>query len=121
MKRVAIVDDNKANLNLYKHYLDDQYLVNTYTNGKDLIDQLLNTESLPDFVILDVMMPEMSGYEVCRLIKTDEKYRDIKVFICSSLNSQVDIDKSQQVMADDYIVKPVKSKDLHYFIEKHSC
>ena len=120
MKNVSIIEDNKANLNLFKHYLKDQYNVSTYSSGLEFIEQLPGLKTMPDFIILDVMMPEMSGFEVCKLIKTSEKYKHIKVFICTSLNSQVDIDKAHEVMADDYIVKPIKYKDLHYFIEQHS-
>ena len=121
MKNVAIVDDNRSNLNLFKHYLESKYTVVTYTSGLEFIEQLANLEPLPDFVILDVMMPDISGFEVCKLIKTSKKYQHIKVFICTALNSGVDIEKAQDVMADDYIVKPVQYKDLHYFIEQHSC
>ena len=112
MKKVAIVDDNKVNLNLYRQYLKDKYEVEIYSGGNEFLASLHEPELTPDVVILDVMMPDISGYEVCRRIKTSDRYRHIKVFICTALKSEFDIEKAADVMADDYIVKPVKSKDL---------
>jgi len=119
MKSIAIVDDIESNRKVFKRFLEDKYSVVTYENGVDFLEQLPYLKTLPDYVILDVMMPKMSGYEVCKLIKASEKYNHIKVFLCTALNSDVDIEKSKEAKADDYIVKPVKYQDLHYFIEHH--
>lgn len=120
MKCAAVIDDDDSSRLLYAKYLQDKYEVLTYESGIAFLDALPTLDTLPDIVILDVMMPVISGYEVCRLLKSSESYSAIKIFICTSLNSAVDEEKAVDAMADDFIVKPVKYKDLHYFIEQHT-
>lgn len=120
MKCAAVIDDDDSSRLLYAKYLQDKYEVLTYESGIAFLDALPTLDTLPDIVILDVMMPVISGYGVCRLLKSSESYSAIKIFICTSLNSAVDEEKAVDAMADDFIVKPVKYKDLHYFIEQHT-
>ena len=119
MNRVVVIDDDAASRALYAKYLEEKYDVLTFESGVEFLDALPDFDLLPEVVILDVMMPHLSGFEVCKLLKSSQSYKDIKVFICTSLNSAVDEEKALEAMADDFIAKPIKYKDLHYFIEKH--
>ena len=66
----------------------------------------------PDLVLLDVMMPRMSGFEVCRAIKSDEALRDIPVVMVTALDSVVDQDRAKSEGADGYMVKPIDRDEL---------
>ncbi len=119
MKTIAIIDDEPAILKAFQRYLMHDFKVELYNSGADFIEHLQTADTLPDLAILDVMMPQITGYEVCRFIKTHSTYKQIKLLLCSALNSDVDIDNARKCFADDYIVKPVKKQDLFFFIELH--
>ena len=69
-------------------------------------------EHKPDLVFLDVMMPKMSGFEVCRAIKSDESLREIPVVMVTALDSVVDQDRAKSEGADGYMVKPIDREGL---------
>ena len=84
--KVLIVDDNAQNLELLEAYMDDvpEAEVLTATNGLDALQKV--AEANPDLILLDIMMPKMSGFEVCKKIKSDPKTRDIIVIMVTALN-----------------------------------
>ncbi len=110
--KVLIVDDNPQNVELLEAYMEDLPEVKTLraTNGVEALE-VIHKES-PDLVLLDVMMPRMSGFEVCKRMKADEKTAHIPVIMITALNEPMDIDRGLDSGTDDYLTKPVNRKDL---------
>jgi phosphoserine phosphatase RsbU/P len=104
-KTILIVDDTPTNIQMVNSILKDIYKTRIATNGAKALE-LANQEPSPDLILLDVMMPEMNGYEVCSRLKSDARMRDVPVIF---LTAQTDIDdetKGFEVGAVDYIHKP---------------
>jgi len=108
---VLVVDDNQQNLELLQAYLED---IDCHTipahNGPQALS-IIATQRL-DLVLLDVMMPKMSGFEVCRRIKTDPKTSDIPVIMVTALNEFGDIERAIDSGTDDFLSKPVNKLEL---------
>ncbi len=106
-KRILIVDDNLPNLELLEVYLEsvDNVAIRTATDGIEAIAKI--EEESPDLVLLDIMMPRMSGFEVCKQIKSNPKTRDILVVMVTALNETGDIERATECGADDYLSKPI--------------
>ncbi len=109
---VLLVDDNAQNLELLEIYMEDlpEVRVVTATNGLEAIARV--AEESPDLVLLDIMMPKMSGFEVCKRIKADPKTRDITVVMVTALNEPSDVERAAECRADDYISKPIEKKAI---------
>ncbi len=109
---VLLVDDNAQNLELLEVYMEDlpEARVVTATNGLEAMETVVRES--PDLVLLDIMMPKMSGFEVCRRIKNDPKTRDILVVMVTALNETGDIERAAECGTDDYISKPIDRKAL---------
>jgi two-component system cell cycle response regulator len=109
---VLIVEDNEQNLELLQVYLEDLPAVRvvTATNGLEAMERV-KTES-PDLVLLDIMMPKMSGFEVCKRIKADPKTRDIIVVMVTALSETSDIERAAECGTDDYLSKPIDRKAM---------
>ncbi len=109
---VLVVDDNAQNLELLEVYMEDlpEVRVITATNGLEAMEKV--TQESPDLVLLDIMMPKMSGFEVCRRIKNDPKTRDIVVVMVTALNETGDIERAAECGTDDYISKPIDRRAL---------
>jgi CheY-like chemotaxis protein len=82
----------------------------TAINGKEALQKA--REEHPDLILLDIMMPFMDGYEVCRELRADPSTRDIPVVMLTAKSQQVDIQKGKDVGADDYITKPFRPSTL---------
>lgn len=110
-KSILIIDDESEFLKIMKVWLESLgYTVITAQDGKSGLGKA--RESNPDMIILDVLMPEMNGYEVCRLLKFDEKYKSIPVIMLTAKTQNVDRQLGERVGADDYISKPFKNEEL---------
>ena len=109
---VLLVDDNEQNLELLEVYMEDlpEVRVVTATNGLEAMARV--AEESPDLILLDIMMPKMSGFEVCKRIKSDPKTRDIIVVMVTALNETSDIERAAECGTDDYISKPIERKAL---------
>lgn len=104
---IMIVDDTPANLELLASALKGEgYRVRSAPSGK-LAIQAVEIEP-PDLILLDIMMPEMNGYEVCAFLKGNEKTRDIPVIFITALDKDFDEEKGLTMGAVDYITKPVR-------------
>ncbi|MBF0620993.1 MAG: response regulator [Magnetococcales bacterium] len=103
---IVIVDDAPENLDILKNVLRDAYMVKPVTNGR-LALRLANMEPQPDLILLDVMMPDMDGYEVCRLLKSNPKTAAIPIIFVTAKNNPDDELKGLQIGAADYITKPI--------------
>ncbi len=109
---VLLVDDNAQNLELLEVYMEDlpELRVATATHGLEALARVA-TET-PDLILLDIMMPKMSGFEVCKRLKADPKTRDIAIVMVTALNETGDIERAAECGADDYISKPIDRRAL---------
>jgi two-component system cell cycle response regulator len=110
---VLIVDDNEQNLELLAAYLEDVGCkVETAHDGQEAIDAIFARSMHPDLILLDVMMPRMSGFQVCQRLKGDAKTKDIPIVMVTALNEVGDMERSVEVGADDFLTKPVNKLEL---------
>jgi CheY-like chemotaxis protein len=108
---ILVVDDNQQNLELIVAYLDALNCeVTTAVDGAEALDKA--RQSPPDLILLDVMMPRMSGFECCRKLKADPNTRDIPVIMVTALNELGDIERGVESGTDDFITKPVNRLEL---------
>ena len=116
MKTVLIVDDNIKNLDLFKDFVESWgYETVTAQQGKDAVS--LAERYLPDIILLDVMLPGMSGYEVCRELKENTKTQHIPVVMITVLNDIADRIHGYKIGADQFLVKPVDYNELHAILD----
>jgi two-component system alkaline phosphatase synthesis response regulator PhoP len=109
--RVLVVDDNLQNLELLVAYLDSLPCeVSTAADGIEALEKVQQVR--PDLILLDIMMPRMSGFEVCRKIKSDPETRDIPIIMVTALNELGDIERGVESGTDDFITKPVNRLEL---------
>jgi diguanylate cyclase (GGDEF)-like protein len=101
---ILLVDDAPTNIQMLNETLKDGYHLFFATNGRDALR--IASESLPDLILLDVIMPEMDGYEVCRKLKADPIMRDIPIIFITAMNQQEDEAIGLELGAVDYIAKP---------------
>ena len=113
---ILIVDDEQDILELLKYNLNKEgYRVLTATNGRDAL-QLLGRR--PNLVLLDVMMPEMDGWEVCKAIRRNPQSSTVPVIFLTARDSEVDEVLGLELGADDYIAKPVRVRTLVARVKK---
>ena len=106
--KILIVDDEPMNIALLANALKDTYAICTAPSGVDAIGML--KEESPDLVLLDIMMPEMDGFQVCRLIKAEGAYADTPIIFVTALDSPEGEGEGLELGAVDYITKPVNLK-----------
>ncbi len=104
--RVLVVDDTPANLALISGLLTEKYKLSVASSGEKAL-RLASSEPAPDLILLDVMMPVMDGYEVCRRLKSDQQTRDIPVIFLTANRSVEDEKLGFDLGAADYITKPI--------------
>jgi CheY-like chemotaxis protein len=108
---VLVVDDNLQNLELIQAYLEDTECETVPAHdGLEALD--IVEHSKPDLILLDVMMPKMSGFEVCRRLKSNPKTSDIPVIMVTALNEFGDIERGINSGTDDFVSKPVNKLEL---------
>ncbi|MEZ6128194.1 MAG: response regulator [Planctomycetaceae bacterium] len=109
--RVLIADDNEQNRELLDAYLaDEAYEILMANDGQETMEVV--AASQPDLILLDIMMPRMSGYEVCEQLKADPETRNIPVLMVTALNEMGDIEKAVKAGCDDFLSKPVNQLEL---------
>ncbi|MEA5520690.1 hybrid sensor histidine kinase/response regulator [Limnoraphis robusta] len=114
---ILLVDDELDNLTVLSALLAQQgYTVRRVLNGQKALN-LLRSKEPPALVMLDIMMPEMDGYELCKQIKTDEKTQDISVIFLSALDEVKNKVKGFEVGGSDYITKPFESLEVMARVE----
>ena len=108
---ILVVDDNEQNLELLLAYLED---LGCQTRGaRDGLEAISAIENhQPDLILLDVMMPRMSGFQACERIKHDERTRDIPIIMVTALNEIGDVERAIDAGADDFLTKPVNKLEL---------
>jgi CheY-like chemotaxis protein len=108
---VLVVDDNQPNLELLQAYLEDMDCETVPAHDGPQALKIV-AENPPDLILLDVMMPKMSGFEVCKRIKNDPKTGDIPIIMVTALNEFGDIERGIDSGTDDFLSKPVNKLEL---------
>lgn len=117
MVKVLIVDDSMTQRQLMSSVLEQFGLtVLVATDGVEAWEQIQQVQ--PDIVVLDIIMPRMNGYEVCRKIKTDPSIHNLPVVLCSSKTEEFDRYWGMKQGADAYLAKPFQPKELLSTIQK---
>ncbi|PQO32222.1 response regulator [Bremerella cremea] len=114
--KILIADDNQSNVELLEAYLanidcDTEIAV----NGQDTLDKVASFK--PDLILLDVMMPKLSGFEVCKQLKADPATKGIMILMVTALNELGDIERAVSAGTDDFLSKPVNRIELTKRVE----
>jgi len=109
--RILIADDNEANCELMEAYLAGiDCETEIAVDGKETLEKVASFQ--PDLILLDVMMPKLSGFEVCEKIKADPAHRRIMILMVTALNELGDIERAVAAGTDDFLSKPVNKPEL---------
>ena len=109
--RVLIADDNAPNCELLEAFLADVDCdIAVAVDGQDTLDKA--AEFVPHLILLDVMMPKLSGFEVCQKLKSDPKSSKIMILMVTALNEHGDMERGVESGADDFLSKPVNKESL---------
>ncbi len=115
---IVVVDDTPEHLKMLSHILTQHgYLICPATSGKAALKAVRTTP--PDLILLDILMPDMDGYEVCRQLKADERTHDIPVLFISALDRMMDKVNAFNVGGVDYITKPFQVEEVLARVETH--
>lgn len=116
---VLVVDDNAQNLELLQVYMEALPDVRTIsaTNGLEALEQVNRYH--PDLILLDIMMPKMSGFEVCKQLKSNPETRDIVIVMVTALNETGDIERASECGTDDYLTKPIDRHALSNLVKTY--
>ena len=115
---ILVVDDEEAVLALVAATLadDDRYSLLLASNGKEAVE--VCERARPDLLFLDIMMPDMDGYEVCRLLREDPSTADVRIIMLTALAQDFDRRKAVDVGADEYMIKPFSPAELLERVEQ---
>jgi serine phosphatase RsbU (regulator of sigma subunit) len=116
--RILVVDDTPANIKILADLLRKDYVLSVATSGADALE-IAASEDRPDLVLLDIMMPEMDGYEVCRRLKADPKTQDVPVIFVTAMSEMDDETKGFSLGAVDYITKPIRPPVVQARVAAH--
>ena len=109
--RILIADDNQQNCELLEAYLSaEPFDIEMAYDGQETLDKV--AQQHPDLILLDIMMPRMSGYEVCKQLKQNPETKDIPILMVTALNEMGDIEKAVNAGCDDFLTKPVNRLEL---------
>ena len=115
---VFIIDDNPSNIKVLGNLLEEKgYEPVVFLNAKTAIDSIRNKK--PEIILLDIMMPEMDGYEMCKILKNDPSLKNIPVIFLTGKTETTDLVKGFELGAADYVTKPFESAELLARIKTH--
>jgi len=120
MAKILIVDDNSTNRKLLKNVLagsGESYELFEADNGESALE-IVEFE-MPDVILLDVMMPKMNGYEVCKKLSSDDKTKSIPILFISAMEATADKVKAFKVGGADYITKPINPEEVKARVAAH--
>jgi len=110
-KKILITEDSPTILAIAKDTLESAgYAVICAVDGQEALDKMHKEQ--PDLIILDLMLPKVDGYKVCRMLKFDAKYKNIPIIIFTARAQEADVKLGQEVGADAYITKPFDPEKL---------
>jgi DNA-binding response OmpR family regulator len=111
MPRILIADDDTPNADLLEAHLDGSgFETKIAANGEDTLAAA--REWKPDLILLDIMMPKLSGFEVCRRLRSDPKTRDIGILMVTALDQSTDVETAVESGTDDFLTKPINKTEL---------
>ena len=111
MPRILIADDNVQNAELVEAHLDGAgFETKIAENGEQTLATALEWQ--PDVLLLDVMMPKLSGFEVCKRLRADPKGKKTAVLMITALDQKTDIDRAVDAGTDDFMTKPINKAEL---------
>jgi len=116
-RTVLVVDDLPCNIEILSEILQEDYVVTTATSGRNALDAV--EANAPDLILLDIVMPGLDGYEVCRKLKADEKTKDIPIIFTTALSEIKNEEKGLNLGAVDYIVKPINPTVVKARVRNH--
>jgi putative two-component system response regulator len=119
LPRVLIVDDDPNMIAILGNLLGDNFKRQATTSGKKALKILQESKELPDVILLDIIMKGIDGYEICSIIRSNEKLKDIPIIIISGLTDGNSIEKALDAGCTDYIRKPFEKKEVNARIMKH--
>jgi PleD family two-component response regulator len=109
--RILIADDNPQGVELLEAYLSDSpYELRTATDGEQTLREVAAWH--PDLILLDVMMPKVSGFEVCKRLRANPATRDIGVLMITALDQHSDIERAVEAGTDEFLSKPINKTEL---------
>lgn len=110
-KKILIVDD-ESNIVISIEFLVKQagYELDIARNGEEALEKVASFQ--PDLILLDVMMPKINGFEVCRRVREKPEWRDLKIVMLTAKGRDVEVAKGLALGADTYIIKPFSTKEL---------
>ncbi|RMF89884.1 MAG: response regulator [Planctomycetota bacterium] len=109
--RILIADDNAPNVELLEAYLADvDCETEIAVDGQDTLEKVAAFQ--PDLILLDIMMPKLSGFEVCAKLKSDPATSGIMILMVTALNELGDIERAVEAGCDDFLSKPVNKLEL---------
>jgi DNA-binding response OmpR family regulator len=109
--KILIADDNNQNVELLEAYLSDfDCDIRTARDGEETL--IVVDEFQPDLLLLDIMMPRLSGFEVCRKIRANPATHDLLILMVTALNEASDFERGVQAGTDDFLTKPVNKVEL---------
>jgi len=117
MQKILIVDDTRLNIKIMTDILADNYKIFSAGSGKEALD-IAMSQSI-DLILLDIIMPEMDGYEVCKRLKSNQQTKNIPVIFISAMTNVEDETKGLEMGAIDYIFKPVSTPILKARVKNH--
>ena len=110
-KNIVIIDDEPDIVELVSHHLNKAgYRVRSFENGSTALDYI--QVNPPDMILLDLMLPDYDGLELCKMLKKDEKYGQIPVIMLTARNEEMDKVLGLEIGADDYITKPFSPREM---------
>lgn len=116
--RILAVDDEEHNLTIFNAILRDAYRVHVALNGLEALELLASGDPF-DLILLDIMMPGLDGYEVCRRIKQDPRHRDTPIIFVTAMHSTVNEEKGFALGAVDFITKPFRPSVVEARVKTH--
>lgn len=110
METLLVVDDTNINIKILVELLGDKYDVIVAIDGKTALE--IANEELPNLILLDIMMPVMDGFEVCKQLKENPKTKNIPIIFLTAKTDEDSIEKAYEIGGSDYVLKPFKPKEL---------
>jgi CheY-like chemotaxis protein len=122
MAKILIIDDNPMIQKLLEKYISgqDRYETITAGDGRSGVEKALRADGgLPDLIITDVLMPDLNGFEVAKMLKANEKTKDIPIIFVTANNDEKSKRRAIEVGAVGYVAKPFRKEDILNVIEEH--
>jgi putative two-component system response regulator len=117
-EKILIVDDTPVNIRVLVEALKNDYKLSIATNGKVALNYAMSDQP-PDLVLLDIMMPELDGYEVCKRLKEKDQTKDIPIIFITAMSEERNETQGLELGAVDYIVKPINQKIVQARVRTH--